>query len=196
MSDQLSGPDQPQPAALDRMHGPLKLWTGELIYVRPIHPDDSSRLQTFHASLSTTSIIYRFFRNVPALSQADADHFTHLDYNDRMALVAAADAAPESPLLGVVRYERLGPDSAEVAFVVEDHWQGHGIATALLRWLAPYARMRGVTRFMAITLASNAKMLEVLQHAGYPINSRYSGGEFEVWLDISAPVEGELDLTD
>lgn len=195
MRDQTGEPDQPQPAALDRMQGALELWTGERIYVRPIHPDDTPRLQAFHATLSTTSIMFRFFRYMPALSQPDADHFTHIDYHDRMALVAASDAAPESPLLGVVRYERIGPESAEVAFVVEDHWQGHGIATALLRWLAPYARMRGITRFLAITLASNAKMLEVLERAGYPHTSRFSGGEFEVTLDISAPAEGEPDLT-
>lgn len=191
-----AGSEGASPAAqLERMRGELELWTGDHIYVRPIRPDDTERLQEFHSRLSSTAIMFRFFRYVPALSQADAEHFTHLDYQDRMALVATSDAGSESPLLGVVRYERVSADTAEAAFVVEDHWQGHGIATALLRWLAPYARARGITRFLAITLATNAKMLEVLQNAGYPHNSRYSDGEFEITLDIGAPAEGEPRLS-
>ena len=101
----------------------------------------------------------------------------------------------DGTLLSVARYDRVGPDTAEVAFAVEDHWQGRGIATTLLRWLAVYARARGMTRFLAVTLPSNEKMLEVFQHAGYPCSSRYTDGVFEVTLDISAPIEGEPDFT-
>ncbi|HEX9036430.1 MAG TPA: GNAT family N-acetyltransferase [Ktedonobacterales bacterium] len=191
----LSATGAPHPL-LERMTGDIQLMTGERVHVRPIRPDDTARLQAFHAHLSTDSIVFRFFRYMPTLPEADADHFTHLDYERRMALVATADATPESDLLGVVRYEHDGADTAEVAFVVADHWQGHGIATALLHWLAPYARMRGVKRFLAVTLGSNAKMLEVLERAGYPHSSRFADGEYVVTLDITAPATEEPALAD
>lgn len=183
-------------AALARMQGAVELWTGDWIYARPIRPDDTARLQAFHSRLSSDSILFRHFRYLPTLSDPDADHFTHVDYNTRMALIAMQDSSPDAPLIGVVRYDQISPAAAEVAFVVEDRWQGHGIATALLRWLAPYARMRGITRFVAITLASNAKMLEVLHRAGYPSSSRYADGEYEVTLDISAPSPDEPSIAD
>ena len=94
-------------------------------------------------------------------------------------------------LLVVVRYDRISADTAEVAFVVADHWQGHGIATALLHRLAVYARRQGITRLLAITLATNAKMLEVLRRAGYPLSARYVSGEVEMALDISVAASGE-----
>lgn len=180
---------------LDRMQGGIELLTGERVHVRPIQPDDKARLQAFHKSLSTTSILLRFFRYLPTLPDADAEHFTRLDYENRMALVATGEPPEDGTLLSVARYDRVGPEIAEVAFAVEDHWQGRGIATALLRWLAVYARARGVTRFLAVTLPSNEKMLEVFQHVGYPETSRYADGAFEVTLDISAPIEGEPDVT-
>lgn len=184
----------PSPALLKRMEGMLELISGERVHARPIRPDDTARLQAFHAHLSADSVVFRFFRYLPTLSDADAEHFTHVDYMDRMALVATEGFPDAERILGVVRYDRIGPDIAEVAFVVADRWQGHGIATALLRRLAAYARLRGITRMLAVTLAANAKMLEVLQNSGYPFSSRYANGEYEVTLDTSAPVAGEPSL--
>jgi len=86
----------------------------------------------------------------------------------------------------VVRYDRIGSDLAEVAFVVADAWQGHGIASALLLQIAEYARARGIKRLVAITMATNMRMLEVLHGCGYPTTSAIREGEAEVSLDISA----------
>lgn len=179
------------PKLVQRMEGSLELLTGERIHVRAIRPDDTARLQNFHAHLSSDSIMFRFFRYLPALSDADADRFTHVDYMDRMALVATEGQGESERLLAVVRYDRLSSDLAEVAFVVADHWQGHGIATALLHRLAPYARLWGITRLLAVTLATNAKMIEVLRNARYPLSAHYASGEVEITLDISTPVPGE-----
>lgn len=170
-----------------RLAGTLTLRDGTRLHTRPIWPDDTQRLRTFHAHLSRDSVIFRFFRYLPELSIRDAEHFTHLDYEDRMALVATQGEGDEQRILAVVRYERLGPDSAEVAFVVADDWQGHGIATALLLQLAVYARARGIMRLVAVTMSSNLRMLEVLRHCGYPLTIRVQDGEDEVRLDISAP---------
>ena len=90
-------------------------------------------------------------------------------------------------IVGVVRYEDMRPQTAEVAFVVEDHWQGHGIATALLHRLADYARERGYTTFVAITMGNNRRMIEVLRNSGFPCTTHYATDEVEVQMDISRP---------
>jgi RimJ/RimL family protein N-acetyltransferase len=183
----------PTSKLLHQVEGSLELLTGERVNVRPIRPDDTDRLQAFHARLSAESVAFRFFRYLPALPRVDAERFTHVDYTDRMALLATDGPPDAERILAVVRYDRISADTAEVAFVVGDHWQGHGIATALLHRLAVYARLQGITRLLAITLAANAKMLEVLRHAGYPLSAHYcvGDGQIEVTLDISAPVSGE-----
>jgi RimJ/RimL family protein N-acetyltransferase len=167
----------------------LRLRDGSPVKVRAIQPDDEKRLRAFHARLSPDSIIFRFFRVLPELSEEDAYRFTHLDYAQRMALVATTPTGcdeGEEVIRAVVRYERTEPGVAEVAFVVEDAWQGKGIATALLYRLAAYARTHGLTTFVAVTMTSNARMLDVFRHAGFPYTMRHDGSEISVTLDISS----------
>lgn len=179
-----------------RIEGPRALRTGETLYVRALRADDSERLRALHASLSIESIIFRFFRLLPTLSPDLVDHFTHLDYANRMAIIATESAAPDAPILAVVRYDKLSADEAELAFVVQDHWQGRGIAPALLHRLVPYARAHGFTTLVAITMAGNARMLDVLRHAGYPFTMRYVDGDIECRLDIAAPQPAMEDTGD
>lgn len=169
-----------------RLAGALTLRDGTSVHTRPMRPDDTERLRSFHAHLSRDTVIFRFFHYMPELSLRDAERFTHLDYRDRMALIATLGTGEAERILAVVRYDRIGPESAEVAFVVADEWQGHGIASALLLQLAAYARTQGITRLVAITMASNRRMLEVLRHCGYPASTHVDSGEDEVSLDISA----------
>lgn len=168
-----------------RLEGPLTLIDGTKVRVRAIHPDDDERLRAFHRQLSSDTIMFRFFHFLPDLPAADAEHFTHLDYENRMALLATTGMGEAEEILGVVRYDRIGEKSAEVAFVVVDRWQGHGIATALLHLLAAYARDRGFTTFVAVTMGNNARMIEVLRNSGFPWTAKYSEGTLEVHLDIT-----------
>lgn len=160
---------------------------GQEVLVRAIRPDDAERLQQLHSHLSVDSIVFRFFRIVPQLTREMANHFTHLDYDRRMAFLATLGSGAGEEILGVVRYDALDAATAEVAFVVRDEWQGHGIATELLHRLAAYARQRGLTTFVAVTMGSNARMLDVLRNSGFPRTMRYQDGEIEARLDITQP---------
>jgi GNAT superfamily N-acetyltransferase len=51
---------------------------------------------------------------------------------------------------------------AEVAFVVQDGWQGRGLGALLLREVIAAAQSRGVRRFRAYVLADNHRMLRLL----------------------------------
>jgi len=180
-----SAPAAHLPADAARLAGPLALRDGATIHVRAIRPDDAERLRAFHASLSPDTILFRFFRLLPELSPEEAARFTQLDYENRMALVATAGPEPDAPILGVARYDRAGPEEAEVAFVVRDRWQGRGVAPALLHRLAPYARARGITTLVALTMASNGRMLAMLRGSGFPCAMRFAAGEVEARLDIA-----------
>lgn len=174
------------PEAAERLAGTLRLRDGAVVGVRALRPDDRQRLQALHGRLSFDTIVFRFFRALPRLNDETARHLSHLDYDSRMALAATLGEGDDEQLLAVVRYERIGPQSAEVAFVVEDAWQGRGIATALLHLLARYARAHGFTSLVAITMGTNARMLDVLRRCGFPATTRYDSGDIEVRLDITS----------
>ena len=137
-------------------------------HVRPIRPDDAPRLVAFHQLLSPHSVYLRFFTFHPTLSQGEVERFTTVDYVNRLALVATAG----DRLIAVGRFDRVpGETEAEVAFVVADEYQHHGIGSLLLDELARAAWQRGIEVFKAETLAENAAMLDVFRHAGFPVTS-------------------------
>jgi RimJ/RimL family protein N-acetyltransferase len=182
-----AGPDvavSPDALCLDAR---LTLRDGAIVRMRAIRPDDMDRLRRLHERLSPDAIVFRFFRMLPRLSVELAERFTHVDYVSRMALVATVGSGEAEEIIAVVRYDRTDATTAEVAFVVRDDWQGKGIATALLYHLAAYGRAHGFTRFIAITMGSNARMIEVLRFAGFPFQMRYVGGDVEASLDITGP---------
>jgi len=153
-----------------------------MVHVRPIRPSDAAALVAFHSRLSPGTIYYRFFAPHPALTDAEVKRFTTVDHRDRVALVAEVG----DDLVAVARYDRLPdpPYSAEVAFVVDDGHQGRGIATLLLEHMASAARENGITTFLAETLTTNAKMLDVFRDAGFDEKARLADGVVMVELTI------------
>jgi GNAT superfamily N-acetyltransferase len=176
------------PDAARAIAGPLPLRDGAVLYVRALEPDDAERLCAFHASLSPETIYARFFHMLLELSSAEVAVLMRLDYVNRMALVATTGLEVEAALLAVARYARIGLQEAEIAAVVQDQWQGRGIATALLRRLATYARAHGVTTFRGVIQASNARAIGALRASGFPCALRsHCSGDITARLDITAP---------
>jgi RimJ/RimL family protein N-acetyltransferase len=171
----------------------ITLLDGSVVWVRAIQPEDSERLRAFHARLSPETVRQRFFHCMPQLTARMAEHFTHVDQRNRAALVATRGSGASEEIVGVVSYDRIGPATAEAAFVVADRWQGHGIATALLQRLAAFALACGFTTLVAITMAGNVRMLHVLRRAGFPLTMSVHSGEIEAQLDITHHQAGVRD---
>ena len=153
---------------------------GTVARLRPILPSDAEAIHRFHAGQSEESIYLRFFAPIRELSERDVARFTTVDYVDRMALVATI----RDDIIGIGRYDRVTPDSAEVAFNISDHYQGKGIGSVLLEHLAAIAQEHGIGRFEAEVLPQNRKMLSVFAEAGYEVSKRYEDGVVVLHFDI------------
>jgi len=162
----------------------VALTDGTSVHVRSIGPDDADALRSFHSRLSPESIVLRFFGPHPRLSDAEVERFTHVDGVDRVALVAERAAQ----LVAVARYDRsTARDEAEVAFVVDDAWQGHGLGTILLQHLANTARSHGIRYLVADTLSENFRMLNVFRDAGFARTFTRTSEVMHVVMDIAPP---------
>jgi GNAT superfamily N-acetyltransferase len=178
-----------EPGAVSARVGPysselecdVETMRGSTLHLRPIRPDDGGRLIQFHEHLSLQSVYRRFFFMHLRLSTAEVERFTHVDYVDRLALVVEhAD-----DLVGVGRYERQPrTQQAEVAFVVADQFQHHGIGTILLEHLAEAALDNGINTFTAQTLADNQDMLDVFMKSGFHVTSTREYGTVSVRFSI------------
>lgn len=151
--------------------------------IRPIRADDADLVTAFFERLGPESRYYRFFRVKNTLEPDELEHFTNVDYDDRMGLVALH----EGEMIAVGRYDREGDhsDRAEVAFAVVDDHQGRGLGTRLLELLTAHARSRGVKGFRAYVLGENRQMLRVFRNSGYELARTLDHGVFTVDFPVS-----------
>ena len=93
-------------------------------------------------------------------------------------------------IIAVASYIGLTDAAAEVAFAVDDRFQGKGISTLLLERLAAHAASYGFRRFHATTLGDNVAMREVFRDSGFEIRSRSAAGTVDVQLSLTPTAEG------
>lgn len=158
---------------------------GRPIHLRPIQPEDADTLRAFHESLSEETVYFRFFAPYPKLSDRDVRRFTELDYVNRVAIVAFL----AGELIGIGRYDRVGPHDAEVAFVISDDHQGRGLGSILLEHLAAAARENDIWRFVADVLPANKRMAATFAEAGFTVTSSMEDGVVHVEFDIEPTSE-------
>jgi GNAT superfamily N-acetyltransferase len=151
------------------------------LHLRPIRPDDASRLVDFHQHLSPRSVYRRFFYSHSALPDNEVERFTCVDYVDRLALIAEDG----HHLVAIARYDRSpGTSEAEVAFVVADKYQHHGIGTLLLEHLADAAIRNGIATFTAQTLLENRDMIRVFMDSGFSVTTSLDHGIVAIRFSI------------
>jgi len=167
----------------------LKTRDGEALVVRPIESQDRSGLRDAFAHLSQESRYKRFLAPIRSLTESELDYLTQVDHRDHEALVALN---ADGEIVGVARYIRLpdDPTVAEVAVTVVDEWQGRGVGTGLLRRLAQRASETATGRFLAVCLAGNRDMLELLHELG-PVVAEHSLGDDVVEVEVDLPAEPE-----
>jgi GNAT superfamily N-acetyltransferase len=185
-----SGPERDVVAVVMRsLNGPLSQGGGGLL-LRRIRPSDRLGLAAFHQGLSPRSVYRRFFSVHPELSAREIERFTRVDGVDRLALVVEDGQR----LVAIGRYDRTpGTAEAEVAFVVADAFQHHGLAPVLLERLADAARRQGIMIFTAITLVENRDMLHVFSMSGYPVVGATEDGVVSIRFPIDTPPVGRTD---
>ena len=156
----------------------------EGLRLRLIRPDDAPRLIALYDRLSRHSAYQRFFAAMKRLPPDWAELLANVDYQTRLALVIE-HAGPTGPdVIAVGRYEPdAEPGVAEVAFVVEDGWQGRGLGRILLHELLAAAETRGIHRFRAYVLAENYRMLRLLSRDTRVLARRTDAGVADVTFE-------------
>ena len=156
------------------------------VAVRPIEPGDKAKLVAAFGRLSEASRYRRFLSPHGQLSKAELRYLTEVDHHDHEALVALHPVTSEG--VGVARYVRDSrrPDSAEIAVVVADEWQGRGVGTTLLHRLADRAREEGIRRLTALMLAENDAMAHLLSDLGETRVLEVGQGTVELAVDLPA----------
>jgi GNAT superfamily N-acetyltransferase len=111
-----------------------------------------------------------------------------VDPEREVALVATVGAAADETVVGSGRCfiagQSDGSRTGEVAFIVEEDYQGLGLAGRLLARFIEIARMRRFAALEADVLAENKAMLAVFARSGLPMRKRRDGGTVHVTLSL------------
>ncbi len=155
---------------------------GETGYLRAMTAEDAPALLAFHERQPRENLYRRFFSPKPSLTPSELEHFTVVDFVDRVALVLEI----HGEFAAWASYERWpGRDDADVAFMVDDVHLGKGIATLMLEHLAAIAHSNGIGRFTADVLADNRPMLSVFSKAGWPVQRHFDSGVVELEFPLT-----------
>ena len=167
---------------------------GTRVTIRAVRPGDRQRFLEAFRLLEKDSIYTRFFCDRSDLSDAEIDRAVNVDFVREVALVVTTETVPGETIIASGRYITIDGSStersAELAFVVEEDYQGRGIASRLLAHLAALARSQSLTRFEADVLSQNSPMLAVFKRCGFPMRQRRDGGVIHLTLALAAEHSG------
>ncbi|TDB96847.1 GNAT family N-acetyltransferase [Actinomadura sp. 7K534] len=149
----------PRRSALPRR---VVLRDGTQVVVRPLGEDDADGVRALHERCSQDSRRMRYFSPMPAPPRRAIERFRDPAYG--RTLVAEG---PDGSLLALAHLIHvLDPGVAEMAFLVEDDWQGRGLGRALADLLVALGRDRGVVELRALALSENTRMRRLLTSLG------------------------------
>ena len=159
--------------------GPQELRTsfllkeGALVSFRAIHPTDAARIRDLFYGVSAETLYTRFMSRMKWISAEQVRDFVYIDHRNEVAIVGTIEEADGEHIIAVGRYY-LDPKTnrAEVAFIIDDHWQGRGIGSFLLGHLITIAKRNGIAGFTAEVLRENRAMQSVFNHSGCQVESQ------------------------
>lgn len=146
----------------------LRTRRGEALDVRFVEPRDTDELQHYFRSLSTRSRYNRFFGALSELPKGLLHEFLRVSDRERFTVVATKIVDGFETIVAEARYAfHVETSTLEFGLSVDDRWQGHGIATALLKNLECRAAALGAEHIFGDTLRSNQTMISLARKSGF-----------------------------
>ena len=163
----------------------LETWrtthSGLEIFLRPVRISDEPYLKEFFYSLSDNSLYRRFISERKDMPHERLQDFVVIDYTTEMVILATRRKGEQEELVGLGQYAMIeSTHTADVAFVVRDDMQGHGIGKELLKYLTLLAKRQGLLGFTADVLMENTAMMHLFNSMGFDVEKRLSEGMYEM----------------
>ena len=167
------------------MRTTMLLDNGTQVTFRPVHPTDEHSMRDLLYALSRETLYYRFMTNKSKFSHSQIQNFVYIDHRRDVAIVGTVPEAHGEDIVAVGRYYlNSKTNRAEVAFVIRDDWQNHGIGKFLFKHLVNLAKRSGIAGFDAEVLRDNRRMQTIFNHSGYRVKSRLEEDVYSFQIDF------------
>ncbi|MEN8246180.1 MAG: GNAT family N-acetyltransferase [Thermodesulfobacteriota bacterium] len=152
---------------------------GLSVRFRAIKPSDEEEMRRLFYRFSDQSVYYRYFAPIKTMPHAKMQEYVNVDFGRIMSIVGLAGEPGQEHIIAEARYvKEEGGHYADTAFVVDEAYQGRGIATYIYQMMIRLAKERGIKGFKSDVLASNKGMLNVFEKGGEVVNAKL---EFNVY---------------
>ncbi len=150
---------------------------GLRVRLRLARPSDRPQVRAFLEGLSPETRERRFLHAVPIVPEAMVRHFTFYDPRQRQVVVATAMLGGVSleEIVGLADVAHRGSGLAELAVVVDDDRQDHGVGKLLTEVVVSLAIQQGATRLKAELLEHNSAMPHLMQRLGRTMSTVEDG---------------------
>jgi acyl-CoA hydrolase/GNAT superfamily N-acetyltransferase len=156
-----------------------------LVYIRPARATDEQLLHELFYSFSDLTVYQRYMAPKKRFSHMEMQDVVNIDYNNKMTLLALTKDKDVWRAIGWVTWDlEKESNSAEVAFIVGDRWQGRGVGSNLMETMVRIGRDKGLKYFTAETLVENNRMLELFYRTGHKVETRLVEDTYLVKMDL------------
>jgi acyl-CoA hydrolase/GNAT superfamily N-acetyltransferase len=156
---------------------------GLRVRFRAIKPSDEEQMRRLFYRFSDEAIYYRYFAPIKTMPHTEMQEYVNVDYRNVLSIVGLVGETGQELIIAEGRYVKHEDSPyADVAFVVDEVYQGAGVATFLYRLLAQHAIFRGLSGFTADVLSSNKSMLKVFQKGDHPIKTKLQDGAYALTI--------------
>jgi RimJ/RimL family protein N-acetyltransferase len=131
---------------------------------RPIKPSDEDMMRRLFYGFSDESKYMRYMTPVRIMPHVTMQPYVQIDYHTVLSIVGTIQHKGSERIIAEARYalddER---DQYETAFIVDEEFQGMGIAKFLFNCLINIARERGIKTLFAFRMPQNKAMGKVFE---------------------------------
>jgi acetyltransferase len=157
---------------------------GQKVFLRPIMAEDEPRHREFLANLSDDTKRFRFFEVIENPDAKFTRHFTQIDYDREIAIIAEIESKGQPTTIGAARLiENALDNTAEFAIVVADAWQRKGLGKKMTRRMIEIARAQKYEKIYLNFLNDNVAIKTLLKNEGFKITEGQDSGYAELILN-------------
>ncbi|MFZ2631901.1 MAG: GNAT family N-acetyltransferase [Desulfosalsimonadaceae bacterium] len=154
---------------------------GVAVRFRAIKPSDEEEMRRLFYRFSDESVYYRYFTPLKTMTHSKMQEYVNVDYGKVMSIVGLVGDTGKGHIVAEARYVKDPKRPyGDVAFVVDEEYQGLGIATFLYKQLIRLAKERGLQGFTADVLPANKEMMRVFEKGGAEVKATLEYGVYRL----------------
>jgi GNAT superfamily N-acetyltransferase len=152
-----------------------------VVRFRAIKPSDEEEMRRLFYRFSDKSVYYRYFTPIKTMPHAKMQAYVNVDFSKTLSIVGLVGDPGQGHIIAEARFQKdVQRPYADVAFVVDEDYQGLGIATHLYLMLTRLAKDRGILGLTADVLSSNKGMMKVFEKGNATVNAKLEDGVYHL----------------